>query len=66
MASVAFWGALLTAFLVLKWIAEAGMALGAVRVQKERATRSFDGPDGPDGPDGEEESEAAPDLRKVA
>jgi hypothetical protein len=63
LASVAFWGALLTAFLVLKWIAEAGMTLDAVRVQKERATRS---PDGPDGPDGEEESEAAPDLRKVA
>lgn len=54
MANVAFWGALLTAFLVLKWIAEAGMALDAVRVQKERATRS------------EEEGEPAPDLRKVA
>ena len=57
MASAAFWMALLSAFLLLKFIAEAGMALDRIRVQKEHGTRPQSS---------EDESGIARDLRKVA
>lgn len=55
--SAVFWIALLTAFLVLRFVAAAGLALDPIRVQKERGTR-------PRSSVGE--SGIAPDLRKVA
>jgi hypothetical protein len=53
-ASAEFWVALLSAFLILKWIAEAGMSLDALRVRTERRTGHRGA------------SEATPELRKAA
>jgi hypothetical protein len=51
--SAEFWVALLSAFLILKWIAEAGMSLDTLRVRTERRTGSGD-------------ASATPELRKAA